>query len=148
MSTLFAFLHHVCAFTLVAAVAIEFTLIRQELTVASARRLQVTDIVLGVAAGALLIVGGLRVVFFEKGFDYYLHSTAFWAKLALFVAIGAFSVIPTQEFLSWSASIRAGQAPVLDASRKRLVSMIIHGELAAIVVIVLCAAVMARGGWV
>jgi putative membrane protein len=40
MSTLFAFLHHLCAFTLVAAVAIEFTLIRQELTLASARRLQ------------------------------------------------------------------------------------------------------------
>ncbi len=99
-------------FTLVAAVAIEFTLIRQELTVASARRLRVTDIVLGVAAGALLIVGGLRVVFFEKGFDYYLHSTAFWAKLALFVAIRALSVIPTQEFLSWSASIKAGRAPV------------------------------------
>jgi putative membrane protein len=29
MSTLFAFLHHLCAFTLVSAVAIEFTLIRQ-----------------------------------------------------------------------------------------------------------------------
>ncbi len=28
MSTLFAFLHHLCAFTLVSAVAIEFTLIR------------------------------------------------------------------------------------------------------------------------
>jgi len=28
MSALFAFLHHLCAFTLVAAVAIEFTLIR------------------------------------------------------------------------------------------------------------------------
>ena len=38
MSTLFAFLHHVCAFTLVAALAIEFTLIKQELTVSSARR--------------------------------------------------------------------------------------------------------------
>jgi uncharacterized membrane protein len=32
MSTLFAFLHHLCAFTLVSAVAIEFTLIRGELT--------------------------------------------------------------------------------------------------------------------
>ena len=34
MSTLFAFLHHVCAFTLVAALAIEFTLIKQELEAA------------------------------------------------------------------------------------------------------------------
>jgi putative membrane protein len=51
MSTLFAFLHHLCAFTLVAAVAIEFSLMRGELTLASARRLQATDLVLGIAAG-------------------------------------------------------------------------------------------------
>jgi putative membrane protein len=70
MSTLFAFLHHICAFTLVSAVAIEFVLIRSELTVASARRLQVTDLVLGVAAGALLVIGLLRVFFFEKGAEY------------------------------------------------------------------------------
>src|SRR5258707_547193 len=67
MSTLFASLHHVSAFTLVSALAIEFALIRQELTLASARRLQVTDMVLGIAAGALLMIGLLRVFFFEKG---------------------------------------------------------------------------------
>src|SRR5947207_13599289 len=66
MSTLFAFLHHLCAFTLVSAVAIELTLMRQELTLASARRLQVTDMVLGIAAGTLFIVGLLRVIYFEK----------------------------------------------------------------------------------
>lgn len=33
MSTLFAFLHHLAAFTLVSALAVEFVLIRQELTV-------------------------------------------------------------------------------------------------------------------
>jgi putative membrane protein len=30
----------------------------------------------------------------------------------------------------------------------RLVTGIIHGELVAIVIILLCAAIMARGGWV
>ena len=74
MSTLLAFLHHLCAFTLVAAVAIEFTLIRQELTLASARRLQVTDIVLGTAAGALLVIGLLRVFFFGKRSLYQLRA--------------------------------------------------------------------------
>src|SRR5258708_1330736 len=88
MSTLFAFLHHLCAFTLVSAVAIEFTLIRQELTLATARRLQVTDMALGIAAGALLIIGLCRVFFFEKGSDYYFHSHAFTAKFSVFIAIG------------------------------------------------------------
>jgi hypothetical protein len=34
---IFAFLHHLCAFTLVAALAIEFVSIRSELTLANAR---------------------------------------------------------------------------------------------------------------
>jgi len=71
MSTLFTFLHHLSAFTLVSALAIEFTLIRQQLTLVSARGLQVTDLALGIAAGALLVIGLLQVSFFEKGADYY-----------------------------------------------------------------------------
>jgi putative membrane protein len=148
MSTLFAFLHHLCAFTLVAALAIEFTLIRQELTVASARRLQVTDLVLGIAAAALLVIGLLRVFFFEKGAAYYWHNHAFLTKFSLFVIVALLSIIPTREFLSWSRAIRAGQVPVWEASRRKRVAMIIHAELAAVVIIVLCAANMARGGWV
>ena len=98
MSTLFAFLHHLWAFTLVSAVSIEFVLIRSELTLASAHRLQVTDLVLGIAAGALLVVGLLRVFFFEKGAEYYFHSHAFLTKFALFIVIGLLSIIPTMEF--------------------------------------------------
>jgi len=148
MTTLFAFLHHLCAFTLVAAVAIEFTLIRQELTLASARRLQVADIVLGMAAGALLVIGLLRVFFFEKGATYYWHSHAFLTKFGLFIIIGLLSIVPTIEFLSWRDAIAAGQVPVMEAATRKRVTMIIHIELAAIVVILLCAAIMARGGWV
>ena len=148
MSTLFAFLHHLCAFTLVAALAVEFTLIRSELTLVSARRLQITDIVLGISAGLLLIVGLCRVFFFEKGSDYYFHSHAFMAKFTVFIAIGLLSIIPTVEFLSWNKSLRVGQVPAISAKKLRLVTAVIHGELFSIVIIVLCAAIMARGGWV
>ncbi|SHH53905.1 DUF2214 family protein [Bradyrhizobium erythrophlei] len=148
MSTLFAFLHHLCAFTLVSAVAIEFVLIRSELTLASARRLQVTDLVLGVAAGALLVVGLLRVFFFEKGASYYFHSYAFLTKFSLFIVIGLLSIIPTMEFLSWRGALTAGLVPAIGARKLRLVTAVIHSELLAIVIIVLCAAIMARGGWV
>jgi putative membrane protein len=148
MSTLFAFLHHLCAFTLVAALAIEFALIRMELTVVSARRLQVTDLVLGIAAGLLLAIGLLRVFFFEKGAAYYWHSHAFLTKFGLFVIVGLLSIIPTMEFLSWRGAIRAGQVPVMDAVKRKRVTMVIHIELAAVVIIILCAAIMARGGFV
>jgi putative membrane protein len=148
MSTLFAFLHHLCAFTLVSAVAIEFTLIRGELTVSSARRLQITDMVLGIAAGLLLMVGLARVFLFEKGSEYYFHSHAFMAKLSIFIVIGLLSIIPTIEFLSWREALEGGQVPAISAKKLRLVTAVIHGELFAIVIILLCAAIMARGGWV
>ena len=148
MTTLFAFLHHLCAFTLVSALAIEFALIRSELTVSSARRLQVTDLVLGISAGALFIVGLLRVFLFEKGASYYFHSHAFLTKFSLFIIVGLLSIIPTMEFLSWRGAIKAGQAPVMTATKRSRVTAVIHAELAAVVIILLCAAIMARGGWV
>ena len=153
MSTLFAFLHHLAAFTLVGALAVEFVLVGMiergaTLSLASARRLAVADTVLGAAAGILLVVGLLRVFFFEKGADYYFHNPAFLTKFSLFILVALLSIIPTREFLGWRRALRAGQAAELEARRLRRVRMIIHGELAAVVVILLCAAIMARGGWV
>jgi putative membrane protein len=148
MTTLFAFLHHVAAFTLVSAIAVEFMLIRQELTAETARRLIVTDAVLGAAAGALLVIGLCRVVYFEKGADYYLHSHAFATKFSVFIAVGLLSIIPTLEFLSWRKPLRAGQTPQPSPNKIRLIRKVLHGELLSVAVILLCAAIMARGGWV
>jgi putative membrane protein len=148
MIVLFAFLHHLAAFTLVAAIALEFVLLRGELTVWSARRLQVADMVLGMAAAVLLAVGLARVVWFEKGAAYYFSSHAFLTKFALFIIVGILSVVPTIEFLSWRKAVEAGQVPVVAAGKLRRIRMIVHIELAAIVVILLCAAIMAKGGWI
>ena len=148
MSTLFAFFHHVAAFTLVSALAVEFVLAGQELSLASARRLVITDAVLGGSAALLLVIGLLRVFFFEKGASYYFHSHAFMTKLSVFIAVALISIVPTLEFLSWRKELRVGQIPSPSASKLRFIRKIIHGELAAVVIILLCAAIMARGGWV
>ena len=123
-------------------------LIRQELTLASARRLTVSDAVLGASAGILFAVGLLRVFFFEKGADYYFHSHAFLTKFSVFIAVALLSIIPTVEFLSWRRTLKKGQVPAVSQQKLRFIRKIIHGELAAIVIILLCAAIMARGGWV
>jgi putative membrane protein len=148
MSTLFAFLHHVAAFTLVSALAVEFILIGQELSLATARRLVIADAVLGAAAGILLVVGLLRVFFFEKGADYYFRSHAFMTKFSIFIAVALLSIVPTLEFLSWRKALRAEKLPSPGARKLRFIRKIIHGEFAAIIIILLCAAIMARGGWV
>jgi putative membrane protein len=104
--------------------------------------------VLGIAAGALLFVGLLRVFLFEKGPDYYWHSHAFLTKFSVFIVVALVSIIPTVEFLSWGDALKAGQVPAISAKKLKLVTAVIHGELLAIVIILLCAAIMARGGWV
>lgn len=148
MSTLFAFFHHVAAFTLVSALAVEFVLINQDLTLAIARRLPIVDAVLGISAGLLLLIGLSRVFFFEKGAAYYFHSHAFMTKFSVFISVALLSVMPTVEFLSWRKPVKAGQLPAVSERKLRFIRGIIHGELAAVVIILLCAAIMARGGWV
>ena len=132
-----AFLHHVAAFALVAAVVVEFVVIRQELSVANARRLALADAAVGVSAGVLLVVGWLRVFYFEKGTAFYFHNTAFIAKMALFVVVAFLSIYPTLKFLSWRKGIDPAAVPAI--------RRVLHLELAGIVLILLCAALMARG---
>ena len=52
------------------------------------------------------------------------------------------------EFLSWRKPVKAGELPVVSKRKLRFIRSIIHGELGAVVIILLCAAIMARGGWV
>jgi putative membrane protein len=148
MATLFAFLHHLMAFTLVAAIAIEFMLVRYEITRANALRLLATDAVVGASATILLVVGLLRVFYFEKGATYYWSSHAFLTKFSVFILIAVLSAVPTLEFLSWRKAVRAGEAPAVSDKKLKTVRTILHLELIGIVIILACAAIMAKGGWV
>ena len=137
MIAFMAFLHHVAAFTLVAALAVEFVLIRDPLTPALARRLARADMVLGISATVLAVVGLLRVFYFEKGAAFYFHNAAFIAKLALFIAVALASIYPTVKFLRWRKALDPAAVPAI--------RRVLHLELAGIVLILLCAALMARG---
>lgn len=145
MSTLFAFLHHLAAFALVAALTGELVLVRSALTVEAARRILRFDAAYGISAGALLAIGLARVFYFEKGAGYYFHSAPFLAKLALFAAIGLLSIYPTLEFLSWRKALRLGELPVIAPGKLRAIRSILHWELALLLPLLACAALMARG---
>jgi putative membrane protein len=145
MSAFVSFLHFLAAFTLVAALTVEFVLIRGELTLASARKLRAADIIYGSSAGVVLVAGLLRVFYFEKGSSYYFASVPFIAKITLFIVVALLSIYPTIEFSSWRKSLRIGQMPHLSERKRRAIRSIIHWQLAAIVLLVLCAALMAKG---
>jgi putative membrane protein len=145
MAAFFAFLHHVTAFTLFAALVVEFVLLRSTLTVESARKILRADMILGISAGVLLLVGLGRVFHFEKGALYYFHTWTFLTKLTLFIVVGLLSIIPTREFLRWRDPVRAGRAPTVAPEKLKSIGTIIHIEMTAVVVILLMAALMAKG---
>lgn len=144
-AALLAFLHHGAAFVIFAVLTVELVLMRGELSLVSARSLLRMDAAYGISALLLLIVGFMRVFYTEKGATYYFHSAPFIIKLILFAIVGVISIYPTRQFLSWRSALRKQQVPVLDPSRRRTVRMIIHAELTLLLLIMLCAALMARG---
>ena len=145
MSPFFAFLHHLAAFTVVAALVIELVLTKDDIVVKNARKILLADLAFGVSAGVVLVVGLLRVVYFEKSTFYYFHSVPFVAKLSLFLTVGLLSIYPTSEFFSWRTSVKQGQAPTVTDRKMRAIRSIILWELAGVVLIILCAALMAKG---
>jgi putative membrane protein len=144
-AALMAFIHHLAAFTAVATLAVEVVLFHPPFSLIQARRLQRTDSLFGVAAGVVLVVGLLRVVYFEKGAAYYWHDTYFLVKFGAFLVASLISIYPTVSFLGWNRALRAGEAPQIGAAQAQRVRLCLRLELALILVILACAALMARG---
>ena len=145
IGTLAAFLHHLCFVVIMLTLFAEMLLLKQPLTLASARKIQRYDAVYGAAAGLVIVVGVLRVIYFEKGTDYYLHSTPFIAKMMLFLIIGLLSIYPTMTFLKWNISLKQGLVPVISNAQQRGLRMVMHVEATLLLLVILCATMMAKG---
>jgi len=144
-SALMAFLHHVFAFTLTACLVYEFVAYSQNMTIEEARRIQRVDLVYGISAGLLLIVGLLRVFFYEKGASFYAQSPFFWVKMVTFAIVGLLSIDPTIRYLRWNRLLKENQPPVAYEADFKRTRLLLWLEVAGIVVILFSAAMMARG---
>lgn len=144
-SAFFAFVHHVAAFTLAAALTAELALFERDLNVRQARRVQLADLAYGISAGVLLVVGLLRVLYFERGGTYYFDNVFFMAKLSLFILVALLSIYPTVLFRSWNKQLNTGIPLQIAEAQFRRVRSIIRWELLGIVGILFCAPFMARG---
>lgn len=138
-AALVALLHHLAAFTLVAALVAEHLLFDRRIQAPAARRLQAVDAVYGLSAGVLLVAGLLRVSYFEKGAQYYFGNPFFLVKLALFVAVALLSIYPTVSFLSWRRKLEVTPAQATWIPR------LLRAQLLLIPVILFCAVLMAKG---
>ncbi len=145
ISAIMAFLHHFAAFTLTAAIVYEHITFRKDLSLAEARRIQIMDIIYGVSAGFILIVGLLRVFYFEKGPVYYAHNWFFWTKMFGFALAGLLSIYPTLRFVSWRKFTTRNQVPEISDREVGRTKLLLRLETVAIALILFSAAMMARG---
>lgn len=144
-TALMAFLHHVLAFTLTASLVYEFIAYRKDMSLAEIQRIQRVDLAYGISAGLLLVVGLLRVFFFEKGVNFYMHNPFFWVKMTAFLLIGLLSIDPTIRYIRWNRTVRQNEVPEISESEYRRTRLLLWLEIIGIAVILLAAPMMARG---
>jgi putative membrane protein len=137
-----ASLHHLAVFALVAVVVGEWLLISAPvpLDAVQLRRVARLDAAYGVLAVGVLVVGALRVVYGAKGWAFYSTNPLFWAKLAVFAAVGLLSMVPTVRLLRWRRQPQLPQRAQWCALRPWLLA-----ELALLAVVPVLAVLMARG---
>jgi putative membrane protein len=145
ISAFMALLHHLAAFTLVACVVYEFIAYRKGMTVEETRRIQRADLAYGISAGILLIVGLLRVYYFEKGPVYYNHNLFFWVKMYAFLVVGLLSIDPTIRYLRWNKILKENQAPEIKDDEFKRTRLLLWLEVMGLAVVIFVAAMMARG---
>lgn len=144
-TALMAFLHHILAFALVACLVYEFIAYRRNMGIAEIRRIQRVDLAYGISAGLLLVIGLLRVFFFEKGANFYMNNPFFWVKMVAFLAVGLLSIDPTIRYIRWNRILQGNEVPEISESEYRRTRTLLWLEMIGIAVILLAAPLMARG---
>jgi putative membrane protein len=141
----FAILHHLAVFTLVGIIAAEFVLLRPGIAGARLSQLVSVDRLYGIAAGLVIVIGVLRVFFGGKGWEFYVASPSFWAKMLAFLVVGLLSIQPTRALVKWGKQLKADPAFTPPASDIATSRRFLNAEVIILVLIPIFAAAMARG---
>jgi putative membrane protein len=140
-----ACLHHLAAFALVAALAIEIALLRPGMDAGAVKRLGRIDIAFGIAALAVLAAGLARVFYGIKGPAYYLGNWVFWTKLGVFALIALFSIGPTLRILAWGRLLKTDPKALPTTDEILRVKRMVHLEAGLVLLLPILGAAMARG---
>ena len=140
---LLAILHHLLVFTLAGILAAEWVLIRPGLSGPNLQLLARIDGAYGGVAMAVIAVGVCRVIFGLKGWEYYLSNHAFWGKMAAFIVVALLSIRPTMRIIAWRKA--AGETSAVADGEILAVRSWLKGEIAFLALILVFAAMMARG---
>jgi putative membrane protein len=138
--------HHLLIFSLIVILAMEYALIKTGLRGEALLRVAALDAMYGVAAVLVVAVGIGRVLYEPKGASFYLENPWFWGKVVAFVLIGLISIAPTVFLLKWRRATQADSTFVPSADKVERVRGYVAMELGLLVVVLVCAAAMARRG--
>jgi putative membrane protein len=123
----------------------EFIAYHKNMGLAEIRRIQRVDLLYGISAGLLVLIGLLRVFFFEKGINFYLNNPFFWVKMTAFLLVGLLSIDPTIRYIRWNRTLRQNGVPEISETEYRRTRILLSLEVIGIAVILLAAPMMARG---
>ena len=142
---LLAYAHFLSIFALASVLTGELLILRKTLPPDLFARLRSVDRWYGIVAGLVVITGLLRLNLGLKGRDFYVHNPVFWTKMALFVAVGLISIVPTVAYIRWHKRASPDGSIVLDDAELARTRGLVLLQIGLFVFIPLCAAYMARG---
>ena len=145
MTTLFAALHHAAALTLLVCTLASLYQLRQPFALPGARLLRTLDMLNGMAATLVLVVGLVRVFYLEKGSAYYFSNGPFLAKLGFYGLASVLSLVPTLEVRRWRAPLQQGQLPTISDQKLTAMRTVAFLQLACLAAMATCANLAARG---
>ena len=145
MEAAIAYLHFVSAFLVAAFLVTEFFLCTRDLQPAQVKALARVDLYYLIAAAAVLVSGALRMFAVAKGAGFYLNNPVFYIKLALFLAVGLVSILPTLQFMRWNRALESVQKADPRERNVGSTRRYIALELLLFAFIPLMAVLMARG---
>jgi putative membrane protein len=145
MTTTFAALHHFAVLTLLVCTLFTIRQLFQPFSVRRARLMSTTDMFNGIAATLVLVIGLVRVFYFEKGSVYYFQNGPFMAKLGFYGLASILSVFTSVEVYRWRASLRSGILPKLSPEKMTVMRRVAALQLVCLIAMAACANLASRG---
>ncbi len=137
----FRYLHFITLFALFGALVSEHLLLKDQMTPREIRRLSIIDAIYGLAA--LVTIGAGLMLWLGVGniAEFYTKNGIFHLKLGLVILLAILSIAPTLFFLKNRKSNHPDQLITVP----KYVKMLIRMELLLLLIIPLCAVLMAKG---
>ena len=138
-------MHFIAAFGVCAMVVYELVFLTPTPSLTTAKNIQRADMIYGLSALLVVLMGFIRVYYFEKGPDYYFNNPFFWMKLIVFTGVGLLSIYPSIKFFQWNPLLKSETTPILTTQTSNILRTLLILEVIGLIVMMIAASLMAKG---